>query len=169
MYELQASNVTLGTSTNHLISPIILALVSPSISATIKQTCGIGAQPLIALGLHITLLLLTFFIWNISHFVEPMASKAFMRILAIVLLIVDVFVIFQGGIGAWICLILVLIALSDGQISLILFGSASPFFNRNSQTIHQKPQANNKSGNIMTSNSISMVTNTATKRPLHRQ
>jgi len=154
----------LGTSTSHLISPIILALIPPSIAATLKQTCGLGAQPFLSIGLHITMLLLAFVIWNISHFVEILSSRVIMRILAGILVIVDAFITMQAGIATWICLILVVIALSDGQIFMILFGSTSP--------LSLIPTNNNKTHNTSKGGGGSIIKSTNSipmKKQLHRQ
>jgi hypothetical protein len=80
---------------------------------------------LLPLGLHGTLLALAFVVWNGSHFMGPLASRALMRALAAVLLVVDAFLTLQG-VAPWACVVLACIALSDGQITAVLFGTGAP-------------------------------------------
>ena len=78
------------------------------------------------MGLHLTLLVLAILLWNGSKLVTnrlPAASRLVMRILGAVLVVVDGFVSTQG-LAPWIILALVAIALSDGQISQVLFGDS---------------------------------------------
>ena len=117
----QASFVSLGASTSHILSPVVIALFAPSVISTLQQTCGIGTPPL-SLGLHLTLIALAFVVWNASVFVMPLPTQIGMRVLGAVLLILDGFLAVQG-VGAWIILVLVIIALSDGQLTDLLFGS----------------------------------------------
>lgn len=108
------------------MGPIVLAVAAPTIAATLKQTCGIGAQPPVSLGLHLTMLALAFVIWNGSRFLSVGAapSRVGMRVLASVLVVMDAFLVVQGT-GAWVILGLVALALSDGQITDLLFGTGT--------------------------------------------
>ena len=131
----QASFVSLGASTSHIVSPLVIALFAPSVTATLKETCGIGNPPL-SLALHLTLLVLAFGVWNCSLFVlgKPATTSLALRVLAAVLLITDSFVAVQGA-AAWVILVLVISALFDGQVIDLLFGSGGRATN-NKQQLH---------------------------------
>jgi hypothetical protein len=72
------------------------------------------------------MLALAFVIWNGSRFLSVGAapSRVGMRVLASVLVVMDAFLVVQGT-GAWVILGLVALALSDGQITDLLFGTGT--------------------------------------------
>lgn len=117
----QSESVSLGTTTSHILAPLVVALFAPSVVAIRQQTCAVGNAPL-SLGLHLTLLSFAFVLWNGSQLVVPPPTRVAMRVMAAVLAGLDAVIALQGA-SAWIVCALLLVALSDGQITSLLFGA----------------------------------------------
>ena len=122
----QISYISLGCfNKRSILTPVVLALFSPQILATFRQTCGIAAacpsDIQCNMALNITLVMLAFVLWTCAPFTDLELPLQF---LATVLLIIDAVVVLSASAYfAWaVSLTAVCPLLSDIPFNQILFG-----------------------------------------------
>ena len=123
----QPAYVSLGLSPQHLLAPMLLVLLGPSVLSTLHQTCGY-ALPAPSLALHVLLVIVAFVLWTLAPALLSNMRWPLKIVGAVVLALAAL--LSSNGLIAWLAILGVgysLLSQSEpvAYLSALLFGSST--------------------------------------------